>query len=139
VTQRVEEVLTIRLAGAGFAEIIRYAAEKGWGVGERQLQNYVQESDNLLAASMEKDRPKRINLHLAQRRLLHNKALEVGDYRTTLAVLQDQAKLEGLYPDARVAMQLSGPGGGPIQTENLNDDDLEQRIAELEARLPRPA
>jgi hypothetical protein len=65
VAQRVEEVLTIRLAGAGFAEIVRYAAEKGWGVGERQLQNYVEKSDELLAASVEKDRPKRINLHLA--------------------------------------------------------------------------
>jgi hypothetical protein len=68
---------------------------------------------------------------------LYNKALEVGDYRTALAVVQDQAKLEGIYPDAKVAMQLSGPDGGPIQTENVSDDELEQRIAELEARLPR--
>jgi hypothetical protein len=69
---------------------------------------------------------------------LHNKALEVGDYRTALAVLQDSAKLEGLYPDARVAMQLSGPSGGPIQTQELTDDAIDARIAELEARLPRP-
>jgi hypothetical protein len=116
VLQRVEEILEIRQAGAGFPEIVRYASEKGWLVGGRQLQNYIQESDKLLAASIEKDRPKRVNLHLAQRRLLHNKALEVGDYGTALRVLQDSAKLEGLYPDARVAMQLSGPGGGPIQT-----------------------
>jgi hypothetical protein len=41
VTQRVEEVLSLRLAGAGLAEIVRRASEKGWGVGERQLQNYI--------------------------------------------------------------------------------------------------
>jgi hypothetical protein len=139
VTQRVEEVLALRLAGAAFPEILQHSAEKGWGLKERQLREYIARSDELLAASVEKDRPKRLNLHLAQRRLLHNKALEVGDYRTALAVLQDSAKLEGLYPDAKVAMQLSGPGGGPIQTQELTDDALDARIAELEARLPRPA
>jgi len=137
VLQRVEEILPLRLAGAAFVEIRQYAAEKGWGVSERQLWRYIRESDKLLAASVEKDRPKLLALHLAQRRLLLNKALEVGDYGTALRVLQDSAKLEALYPDAKVAMQLSGPGGGPIQTENVSDDELDRRIAELEARLPR--
>jgi hypothetical protein len=136
IAQRVEEVLALRLAGAAFPEILQHSAEKGWGLKERQLREYIARSDELLAQAQEPKREKRINLHLAQRRLLHNKALEVGDYRTALAVLQDQAKLEGLYPDAGVAMKLSGPGGGPIQTENLSDDDVERRIAELEARVP---
>jgi hypothetical protein len=139
VLQRVEEVLTIRQAGAGFVEIRRYASEKGWGVSDRQLERYIQESDKLLAASIEKDRPKLLALHLAQRRLLLNRTMETGDYNTALRVLQDQAKLEGLYPDAKLSMQLSGPGGGPLQVENLSDDDIDRRIAELEARLPRPA
>jgi hypothetical protein len=129
----------MRLAGAAFVEIRRNASEKEWGVSDRQLERYIQQSDDLLAQALEPRREKRVNLHLAQRRLLHNKALEVGDYRTALAVLQDSAKLEGLYPDAKVAMQLSGPNGGPIQTENVTDDDLDRRISELEARLPRPA
>jgi hypothetical protein len=139
VTQRVEEVLSLRLAGAGYLEILQHSTEKGWGLHERQLREYIARSDALLAAEVEKDRPKRLALHLAQRRLLLNKSLEVGDYGNALRVLQDQAKLEGLYPDGRVALQLSGPGGGPIQTENVSDDELEQRIAELETRLPRPA
>jgi hypothetical protein len=136
VSQRVEEILAMRLAGAGYPEILQHSAENGWGLKERQLREYIARSDELLAQSQEPKREKRVNLHLAQRRLLHNKALEVGDYRTALAVLQDSAKLEGLYPDARVAMQLSGPGGGPIQTETVPDDELDRRIAELQARLP---
>jgi hypothetical protein len=137
VTQRVEEILTLRLASAAFVEIRQYASEKGWGVSERQLWRYIQDSDDVLAASQEPKREKQINLALAQRRLLHNKALEVGDYRTALAVLQDIAKLLDHYPAAKATLQHTGPGGGPIQTENLTDDEIAARLAELESRIPR--
>jgi hypothetical protein len=105
IAQRVEEVLSIRLAGAGFPEILQYATEKQWDVRERQLWEYIHRSDELLAQAMEKDRGKRLALHLAQRRLLLNKALEVGDIRAALAVLRDSAQLEDLYPAARVKME----------------------------------
>jgi hypothetical protein len=98
VAKRVNEILTIRLAGAGFAEIVQYAAEKGWGVCERQLRNYVQASDELLAADLETARPKLMAMHLAQRRLLLNKTMEVGDYAAALRVLDSAAKLQDLYP-----------------------------------------
>jgi hypothetical protein len=137
VAQRVEEILAMRLAGAGRVEIFRNASERGWGVCERQVETYIQRSDELLAQSLEHDRPKLLALHQAQRRLLLNKALEVGDYRTALAVLQDSAKLLDLYPASKATLQHTGPGGGPIQTENLTDDDIAARIAELESRVPR--
>jgi hypothetical protein len=101
VTQRVEEILTLRQASAAFVEIRQYAAEKGWGVSERQLWRYIEHSDDLLAKTLEPSREKRINLALAQRRLLHNRALETGDYRTALAVLDSLAKLQDLYPSAK--------------------------------------
>src|SRR5437773_1836066 len=37
VQRRIDEVLGIRLDGAQFHDIVRYASEKKWGVGERQL------------------------------------------------------------------------------------------------------
>ena len=101
VAQRVEEVLTLRLAGAAFVEIRQNASEKGWGVGDRQLQHYIQASDELLAASLAPDRKKNLALHLAQRRLLYNRVLETGDYRTALAVLRDSAQLQDLYPSGK--------------------------------------
>jgi hypothetical protein len=111
VTQRVEEVLGLRLARAGLAEIVRHASERGWGVGERQLQNYIHESDKRLAGEIEKDRPKRLALHLAQRRLLLNKSMEIGDYGTALRVLQDSAKLQDLYPKR---CEPTGANGGGL-------------------------
>jgi hypothetical protein len=42
-----------------------------------------------------------IRRHLAQRRNLYAKAVLAGDLRTALACVQDEAKLEGLYPSER--------------------------------------
>jgi hypothetical protein len=135
VAQRVEEVLRLRMAGAAFVEILQHAAENGWGVRERQLRAYMARSDELLAASLETDRKKLLALHLAQRRLIHNRVMETGDYRTALAVLRDSAQLQDLYPTgkrepldallnalppelaapirAELARQLSGGGTAP--------------------------
>jgi hypothetical protein len=113
IAKRVDEVLQVRLAGGGFPEILQYAAENGWEVQERQLWEYVRRSNDLVAQSLEKDRGQRLLLHLAQRRLLYHKALEVGDLRTALAVLRDSAQLEDLYPATRF---------------KLEDRDLDQAI-----------
>ncbi len=101
VAQRVEDVLTLRLAGAAFVQIRQYASENGWGVGDRQLWRYIQSSDDLLAADLEPDRRKNLALHLAQRRLLYNRALETGDFRTCLAIQRDLAQLQDLYPTGK--------------------------------------
>jgi hypothetical protein len=95
--QRVTEVLTLRLAGADFQDLLQYAAAQNWGIKERQLWNYVEKADERLAETTEKDRGKLLRLHLAQRRLLYAKALESGDWRGALAVKKDEAELLGLY------------------------------------------
>jgi hypothetical protein len=128
IANRVEEVLQVRLAGGGLAEIVRYAADQGWNVHERQLQTYIQRADELLAQSLEKDRGKLLALHLAQRRLLLNKTLEVGDYRTALAVLKDSADLQDLYPAAKVK----------VDTKNL-DEAIDRELAHLAAGGQAPA
>jgi hypothetical protein len=98
VLKRVEEILQIRLAGAEFVDIRQHAAEKGWQISDRQLWRYIQKSDAILAESLERDREKLLNRHRAQRFALYARAMSVSDYRTALAVLKDQAQLEGLYP-----------------------------------------
>jgi hypothetical protein len=103
VRERVEEVLRIRLDGAEFHDVVQYASEKEWGVGERQLWNYVRASDQLLAERVERDRDKLFNRHVAQRRSLFARALNAADYRTALAVAKDEAELHGLYPPKKVA------------------------------------
>src|SRR5271166_6603092 len=97
VLQRVEEVLKTRLQGAALWEIREYAVEKAWNVSDTQLRRYIQQSDELLQAEAEADRAKLYRRHIAQRRHLLARALETGDLRTALAVVKDEAELEGLY------------------------------------------
>jgi hypothetical protein len=104
VQARVAEVLKMRLAGAEFHDIVQYASEtdeatsRPWNVTERQLRNYVRDSDLLLARSLEEKVKPLFNLHRAQRRDLFRQALQTGDLRTALSVLKDEAELLGLYP-----------------------------------------
>jgi len=92
---------------------VQYAAEKGWNVQERQLRNYVQKTDQLLAETLETDRQKLLNRHIAQRRALFARAMAVSDYSTARQVLIDEATLLGLYPGKKV--EHSGPNGGPVR------------------------
>ena len=98
VKQRVEEVLEIRLMGAEFADIVRHAAAQGWNCGERQLWNYVHKGDEILAKTLERDRTKLVNRHIAQRRALFARCMAVSDYSNARGVLKDEAELLGLYP-----------------------------------------
>ena len=94
---RIQEVFRIRLDGAQFHDIVQYASEQAWGVGERQLWTYVRRADDLLVERQDRGRRKVVARHLAQRQALYARALNAADYRTALAVLADEAKLRGLY------------------------------------------
>jgi hypothetical protein len=50
-----------------------------------------------MAADFEEDRHKLLVRHVAQRRALHARTMQIGDYRGALAALKDEAELQGLY------------------------------------------
>src|SRR5215468_5548771 len=111
VLKRVEEVFKLRLGGAEFADIREYAAapEQAWGVSDTQLWRYVRAADALVKVRFDARAEHLLNRHLLQRRTLYAHAMGAGDFRTALAVLQDEAKLEGLYPAAKA--ELTTPDG----------------------------
>lgn len=121
--RRIAEVLRIRLDGAQFHDVVQFAAEKGWGVNERQLRTYMSRADEQLVERQDKSRKKVVARHLAQRQALYARAVNAADYRTALAILDSDAKLRGLYPekDVRELVKLAAAQGA--------------RIAELEHRL----
>jgi hypothetical protein len=110
ITKRVKEVLDLIVAGAEPYEIVQYSSENGWGVGERQIRKYVTKAYEAIAAATEKDRERLINRHIAQRRNLYARALNLGDLRTALAAAKDEAELLDLYVPKKLAH--SGPDGG---------------------------
>ncbi len=97
VNRRVAEILQMRLLGAEFHDIANHAEAEGWNVSERQLWRYVKAGDELLARTLDKDRERLLNRHLAQRRALFARAMSVSDYGTARAVLKDEAELLHLY------------------------------------------
>jgi hypothetical protein len=122
--KRVDEVLRIRLDGAQFHDIVQYAAEKGWGLKDRQIRTYIQRADALLVERQDKSRKQVIARHLAQRQALYARAVNAADYRTALAILADDAKLRGLYTsdsEFKELCKLAAEQG--------------RRIQELEGRL----
>jgi hypothetical protein len=122
VAQRVDEVIDLLLAGAMARDIVHYGSEKGWQVGARQVGKYITAANELIAASLEKDREKLLADHLARRRRLFAKADQVGDYSTALRCAQDEAQLCGLYPPK----QLQHSGALDLHTMPPEDMTLEQ-------------
>jgi hypothetical protein len=107
---------------------VQYAAEKGWGLKERQLREYMARADALLVERQERSRRRVVARHLAQRMALYARAVNAADYRTALAILSDEAKLRGLYAsdrDVRDLLRLAAEQG--------------RQIAELEGRVADPA
>jgi hypothetical protein len=141
VLQRVEEIYSIRLAGAGFHDIREYAREKKWGVSDSQLYRYMQQADDMLSDSLTKDRPKLLDLHVARRRLLYARCMESGDWRAALAVIRDEASLYRLYdqgqkppdigkddagePDATLDRLKAGAARAALQIGALLDSGTE--------------
>ena len=124
VAKRVEEVLRIRLDGAQFHDVVQYAAEKEWGLKERQVRTYIQRADKLLVERQDKNRRRLVARHVAQRESLFARAVNAADLRTALAVADSLAKMQGLFvapSDVKELARLAATQGA--------------RLVELEKRL----
>ena len=109
--QRIEEILDIRLDGAKEWDVRRYVAEKeavgeppwklpdgGNPLSQRQIRNYIREADRRIAKSTQGTRQRRIARHIAFREKLYARAVNKGDERTALAILDSLAKVLDLLP-----------------------------------------
>jgi hypothetical protein len=129
--QRIEEVLQIRLMGGEFVDLRNHAEEQGWNVSLRQLRRYAAAGDKLLENTLEKDRPKLLRRHIAQRRSLFARCMAVADYSAAGRVLRDEAELLHLYDDNPTS-PTPGPGPAPLAAAG-GVKVLTARLAEVEA------
>jgi hypothetical protein len=111
VRRRVSEVLKLRLGGAECPDIRDYASapEQAWNVSDSQLRRYIQAADALCQEYFDAKAGHLLARHLLQRRQLYAHCMSVGDFRTALAVLKDEADLEALYPAGPVAPGPAAP------------------------------
>src|SRR6516225_8810232 len=94
--------------------IVRYSSSPPdgappWGVTERQIPKYLARADALCSKLFDVQCKHLLSRHLLQRRRLYLRAMAQGDYRLALSVLQDEAKLENLYPsgDSRPGINVN--------------------------------
>jgi hypothetical protein len=135
VTKRVEEVFKLRLGGAEFADIRDYARapEQSWNISDSQLWRYIAAADKLIKERFDARAEHLLNRHLLQRRTLYAHAMGAGDFRTALAVLQDEAKLEGLYPATKIAPTT--PDGTQQYAFGLSDSERRAALQTLYASV----
>jgi hypothetical protein len=135
VRQRVSEVLKLRLGGAEFHDIREYAAapERGWGLSDSQLWRYISAADKLCKDYFDAKADHLLSRHLLQRRQLYAHAIGTGDFATALRVLQDEAKLEGLYPPTKIAP--TNPEGDQPYAAQLSDADRLAALQRLHASV----
>jgi hypothetical protein len=128
---RVEDILRIRLDGAqpwDVREYVRAREKEGaepWAIpaggkplSDSQLRRYGQRADELVRDSCRANRGKLLREHIAQRRSLYARAVNAGDIRTALAVLDSLAKLLALFPSEDDALRREA-------------DALRKQLAEL--------
>jgi hypothetical protein len=129
VRRRVFEVLKLLLAGADLHQICDYAAlpEHAWGLSRSQIFRYIKAANRLMQRHFDAKAGHLLARHAMQRRLIYAHAMEEGDYRTALAALDSEAKLEGLFPPVKVAP--TDPTGTKPYDGGLSEDE----------RRPRPA
>ena len=106
---RLREVTKLLLAGAEFAEIRQFASERQWDVSDRSIRRYMEKAYKRMADASRRDERQLLGRHLMQRRALYARCLKQGDHRTALAVLKDEADLQGVYPPTKIA-HSSGNG-----------------------------
>jgi hypothetical protein len=127
IAQRVEDIFELRLGGAEFGDIRQYAARtqddegkpvEPWNVSDRQLWRYIDMADELFKERVDARADHLLARHLLQRRRLYAHVMEVGDYRTALAILKDEGMLLRLY-EARDPPPSKGADDAPMGTADV--------------------
>jgi hypothetical protein len=92
--KRVSVIYTLILQGWHSADIVRSLSEQ-WELTGRQIENYIAKARKLIEKSADERREAAFERHLAARALLYK---TTKDERLKLKILQDEAKMMGLYP-----------------------------------------
>jgi hypothetical protein len=110
---RVEEVYRLLLGGATYPDVRDYAAapERNWQVSETSLRRYMTSAYRKMRQRWETRAEHSFARAMLRRETLFAHCVAAGDFQGALAVLKDQARLEGHYPDER---REAGQGGATV-------------------------
>jgi hypothetical protein len=137
---RIEQVYKLLLGGATYPDIRDFAnaSEQAWNVGRSQIKRYMTAAHARMKERYQARADHAFHQHMLRREQLYAHCMGAGDFSTALRVLQDEAKLEALYPPEK--RELTGKDGGPIQTQTvmLTDDQRAAAVANILAAVGTP-
>jgi len=90
--QRVNAVYDLLLRAHSRKQIIQFASES-WGIGDRQVDNYIARARELLALDAELARPQWMHSALARLQEYERRAADKDQLNTALIALDKQARL----------------------------------------------
>ena len=98
IDQRVQAIYLLLLRRETRTSILQFVANKGWG-SKRTADDYIKRARDLMREESQAERDDAISEHLALRRDLFNKAYKERKWAIAFQIVQDEAKLQGLYFD----------------------------------------
>lgn len=132
VQRRVDEIVTLLIERKRRLEIIAYADKQGWDVADSTVDHYMQRARAALSKMAKKERNAAIGEADATYDHIIRRSFAEGDLKTALAAQKEKCALRGL--NAPTKNEVSGPAGGPIQSETVYSPDLLREIGDLIAK-----
>ena len=122
--QRIDAVVDLLIASGRRGNILNWIAQHGWGITERQADNYIALATERLGAAAHIDKTFELGRTVARLQVLFGKALAAGDLQLGLQCLRALAQLLGL--NAASELELCGQ-----LDVHADREELARRLAEL--------
>jgi hypothetical protein len=124
--QRIDAVVDLLVASGRRRAILAWIEQHGWGITERQADNYIALATERLGGLAHPDKTFELGRTVARLQLIFGKALAGGDLQLALQCLRALAQLLGL--NAASELEL----GGQLDLHG-DREELAGRLAELYA------
>jgi len=118
--ERTMLIFTKIIEGSASAKILDFCMRE-WQITKAQAYTYYNRARALMEIENKATREQLLIEHRLHRRNLRERAKKVGDLRTELDAGKDEAKLSGLYPGDKTAMNF----------DNATTDELMSRLSQL--------
>lgn len=119
-TKRVTEIVSLLLSGVSRGEILQYSANKGWGVAERTVDDYIAAANEEITAQAEDEIEAERGKMKMQLDDLYKRHMANKDFRGARLILRDRASLLGL--DAPKKIDQNNTGELEVIVKYVSDD-----------------
>jgi len=131
ITDRIGKIYMLLLNGLKRRNILLYVAEKGWGVNERTVGEYIRRASELLETEAQEKREYGYSMSLNRHDDLYFKSAKINDFKTCLAIQKSRDELTGVRTNK---LELTGKDGtalNPVVPAIVMSEDTMRQIGDI--------